>query len=68
MKYSKRFKETVLRKILPPENRSIPEVAKEMGISDQTIYNWKKMLENGEGLSDADSSPSSIGHIEKFNF
>jgi transposase-like protein len=67
MKYSKRFKETVLRKVLPPENRSIPEVAKEMGISDQTIYNWKKMLENGEELLIEDNSPSSIGRIEKFN-
>jgi len=67
MKYSKRFKETVLRKVLPPENRSIPEVAKELGISDQTIYNWKKMLENGEALLDEDSSPSSIGRVEKFN-
>jgi transposase-like protein len=67
MKYSKRFKETVLRKVLPPENRSIPEVARELGISDQTIYNWKKMLENGEELLDEESSPSSIGRVEKFN-
>jgi len=50
MKYSKRFKESVLRKVLPPENRSVPEVAREMGISDQTIYNWKKKLENGVQL------------------
>lgn len=67
MKYSKRFKESVLRKVLPPENRSIPEVAREMGISDQTIYNWKKMLENGEQLLHEESSPSSIGRLEKFS-
>jgi transposase len=67
MKYSKRFKESVLRKVLPPENRSVPEVAREMGISDQTIYNWKKMLENGGQLLNEESSPSSIGRLEKFN-
>lgn len=67
MKYSKRFKESVLRKVLPPENRSVPEVAREMGISDQTIYNWKKMLENGDPLLNEESSPSSIGRLEKFN-
>lgn len=67
MKYSKRFKESVLRKVLPPENRSVPEVAREMGISDQTIYNWKKMLENGQQLLHEESSPSSIGRLEKFN-
>jgi transposase-like protein len=66
MKYSKRFKKSVLRKVLP-ENRSVPEVAREMGISDQTIYNWKKMLENGEQLLNEESSPSSIGRLEKFN-
>jgi len=67
MKYSKRFKESVLKKVLPPENRSIPEVAREMGISDQTIYNWKKKLENGEQLLDEETSPTSTGRIEKFN-
>ena len=67
MKYSKRFKESVLKKVLPPENRSVPEVAREMGISDQTIYNWKKMVENGEQLLNEESSPSSIGRLEKFN-
>jgi len=67
MKYTKRFKESVLKKVLPPENRSVPEVAREMGLSDQTIYNWKKMLEKGDLLLDEESSPSSIGRIEKFN-
>jgi transposase-like protein len=67
MKYSKRFKESVLRKVLPPENRNISEVAREMGISNQTIYNWKKMLENGSQLLHEESSPSSIGRLEKFN-
>ena len=67
MKYIKMFKESVLKKVLPPENRSVPEVAREMGISDQTIYNWKKMLENGEQLLEEESSPSSIGRLEKFN-
>ena len=37
MKYGKRLKKSALRKVLPPENRSVPEVAKELGISDQTI-------------------------------
>lgn len=67
MKYSKRFKESVLRKVLPPENRNISEVAREMGISNQTIYNWKKMLGNGSQLLHEESSPSSIGRLEKFN-
>lgn len=68
MKYSNRIKSSVIRKILPPENRSVPEVAKEMGICDQTIYNWKKMAENGTLSLDAEiMSPVSVGRIEKFS-
>jgi len=67
MKYSTRIKSSVLKKILPPENRSVPSVAKEMGISDQTIYNWKKMAANGILELDAETiSPVSLSSIEKF--
>ena len=68
MKYSKRIKSSALRKVLPPENRSVPEVAQEMGISDQTIYNWKKRAENGTLALDAETiSPVSVNRIEKFS-
>ncbi len=66
MKYSKRIKESVLRKVLPPGNRSVPDVAREMGISEQTIYNWKKSAENGTLALDAEqTSPLSLGSTEK---
>jgi transposase-like protein len=67
MKYSKRIKSSVMKKILPPENKSVPEVAKEMGISEQTIYNWKKMAGNGSLTLDAEASPVSLGRIEKLS-
>lgn len=68
MQYSNRIKASVLKKVLPPESRSIPEVAREMGISDQTIYNWKRMAENGTlCLNDDLSSPRSLNRIEKFS-
>jgi len=46
MKYSKGMKESVVRKVLPPENRSVSDVAMEMGITEQTIYGWKRQAEN----------------------
>ena len=67
MKYSRRIKESALRKVLPPENRSVPDVAREMGISDQTIYNWKKKAENGILFLDESSSPASTGQLERYN-
>ncbi|WP_444927107.1 transposase [Microbulbifer sp. TRSA002] len=34
-------KASVLKKLLPPDNRSIPEVAREEGISEATLWNWR---------------------------
>jgi transposase-like protein len=67
MRYSKRIKSSVLKKVLPPESRSVPEVAREMGISEQTIYGWKKIAEGGTIPADAETSPSAIGRIEKLS-
>ena len=67
MKYSRRIKESALRKILAPENRSVSEVAREMGISDQTIYNWKKQAEDGILYLDDLGSPLTANPIERFN-
>ena len=43
-RYSDERKAAVLKKLLPPVNRSVPDVAKEEGISEQTLYNWRKQL------------------------
>ncbi len=55
MKYSSGFKESLLKKVLPPSNRSIAEVAKEAGVSDQSIRNWLKevksdIIDNGNAV------------------
>lgn len=42
--YSKERKAAVVKKLLPPHNRSVPDVAREEGISEQTLYNWRKTL------------------------
>jgi transposase len=43
-RYSEERKASVIRKLLPPNNRSVPEVAREEGISDQTLYNWRQQV------------------------
>ena len=47
MKYSIGFRNGVLKKVLPPENRSVKEIAHENGISEQTIRNWMSQLKDG---------------------
>ena len=41
-RYSAERKAAVLKKLLPPHNRSVASVATEEGISDAALYNWLK--------------------------
>ncbi|SMG43871.1 transposase [Dethiosulfovibrio salsuginis] len=42
IRYSQEFKESAIRKILPPENRSISELSEETGVTKTTLRKWKK--------------------------
>lgn len=41
-RYSDERREAILKKLLPPHNRSVPDVSREEGVSEQTLYNWLK--------------------------
>ena len=41
-RYSLERKESVLKKLLPPHNLSVAELARQEGISDVTLYTWRK--------------------------
>ena len=47
MPYSAGFRESQLKKVLPPVSRPITEVAKEAGVSDQTLRNWLSKAKAG---------------------
>lgn len=40
-RYSEERKRAVLKKLLPPHNQPVSEVAREEGISEATLYNWR---------------------------
>ncbi len=44
MGYSRAVRSSVLKKVLPPDARSIVEVSRETGINDQTIRNWTRRV------------------------
>lgn len=67
MGYPKERKEAVLKKMLPPQNKSIPEIAKEEGISEGTLYNWRKAARaEGRLMPDGDSTPQGWCAADKF--
>lgn len=41
-RYSPERKESVLKKLLPPHNLSVAELARQEGICDVTLYTWRK--------------------------
>lgn len=41
MNYSPELKDALLRRMLPPKNESITKIAREEGISEQTLRNWR---------------------------
>ena len=45
--YSEERKAAVMRKLLPPENRAVAEVARKEGTSEVTLYNWRKKARKG---------------------
>lgn len=46
-RYSAQFRNTVLKKILPPESRSALSLAREYNLSVATIYGWKSKMRDG---------------------
>ena len=68
MKYSTGFRNNVIKKVLPPENRSISEVSKETGVSDQTIRNWLFRLKNDNlNPQEGEVSPEQRSPAEKMS-
>ena len=67
MGYSLERKEAVLRKMMPPNNQSIASLAKEEGISDATLHNWRAQArEQGRLMPDSDHSPNNWTSRDKF--
>lgn len=67
MGYPKERKEAVLKKMLPPSNKTIPQIAQEEGISEATLYNWRKAARaEGRLMPDGDTSPAGWSAADKF--
>jgi transposase-like protein len=67
VKYSEERQESVLAKLCPPNNRSIREVAAEEGISEATLYIWRrKARQRGELYPDAGSEAEGWNARDKF--
>jgi len=54
--YTEEFKERVVRKMMPPNAISVAQVSRDMGVSEQTLYNWRNRFRNEGKVVPANSS------------
>ena len=67
MGYSHAVRHSVLKKVLPPESRSLAQVSRETGVNEQTIRNWLNQSKSGILPNEkTDSSPRSLTPKEKY--
>ena len=67
MGYSPERKQAVLKKMLPPNNIAIAEIAKEEGINESTLYNWRSQARNeGRLMPNSDNTPQGWSSKDKF--
>lgn len=68
MKYSEERRQSILSKLLAPHNRTVSELAREEGISEATLYNWRRAA-RGQGhlLPDHASDSEGWSSQDKFN-
>ncbi len=68
MKYTTTFKKAVLRKVLPPENRSVHSVAVELGVGEMTIHRWIAQVKDGTISFEQGEENPTISKIENRQF
>jgi len=64
--YPKELKESIIARMLPPNNVGVPELTHETGIPRDTLYTWRR--KSRTGLAPAESNtPAKFSSEEKFN-
>lgn len=65
--YSDEFKDSILAKMLPPNNISVPQLVKETGIPRDTLYGWRRQAAGrAPRTATLASSMGTLSSAEKF--
>ncbi len=55
--HSEEFRKAAVQKMCIPGGKTVIELSKEIGVSDQTLYNWRKMIQNNVSRGYQERSP-----------
>lgn len=61
-RYSEEFKYSMMMKMMPPQNQSVSEVARETGLSEATLHKWRRQA-RAKGLA----SPGGEQDVERWS-
>jgi transposase-like protein len=65
-RYSDEFKKSAIKKMMPPNPVSIPKLSSEIGVSDVTLYKWRKFYRNkGVAVPGDNSKPENWSAEDK---
>ncbi len=64
--YSKELKESIIARMLTPNNVSVPELVRETGIPRDTLYSWRSEARKGR-ISVESNIHGELSSDEKFN-
>jgi transposase-like protein len=65
--YSDEFKNSILVRLLPPNNVSVAQLVKETGIPRDTLYGWRRQVGVQGSLASASATPvGALSSEEKF--
>jgi transposase-like protein len=65
--YSAELKASIIARMLPPNNRSVPQLAEETGIPKDTLYCWRLKARKGvDGVAVQAQPASELSSEEKF--
>jgi len=65
MEYGKNFKQAMVQKLLLPGGPSVMTLSREIGVSEQSLYNWKAKYQNS-GSGNVQRSPRQWTQDDKY--
>ncbi len=64
--YSKEFKESIIVRMLPPNNVSVPKLVRDTGVPKDTLYSWRSKARKGT-ITVESNIHGELSSEEKFN-
>ncbi len=67
MKFTEGFKKSMVEKLLTPGGKGISELSKEIGVTPQTLYNWRDKLKSDDNITLNQKSPRKWNIKDKYS-